>query len=103
LNYTIRKLLPNLGELLGMQFVEVIPGAKSYPMLVSAYLASSKVTEREAELSVLLVRDMTGFTPSPLGYLVMDLIERDGKPRQLHCGSFPRVRACTPLLEFAVL
>jgi hypothetical protein len=89
LDHTVRKLLPIFGHLLGMEFVEIFPGSKEYTVVVSPYLQYTKLMEREASLSVFTVRDDTRISERPIiGYLVLDLVERNGKYRGAHCSNF---------------
>jgi len=89
LNHTVRKLLPIFGDVLGMEFVEIFPGSNEYTVVVSQYLQFTKLLEREASLSVFKVRDDTSIFERPIiGYLVLDLVERNGKYRGAHCSGF---------------
>jgi hypothetical protein len=78
-----------------MNFTELSPGHKQYQVAVLPYLASAEVTEREAKLRVFLVTDKMGIIPRPLGFLVLDSIERDGKARQAFSQTFQNARTCS--------
>jgi hypothetical protein len=89
LEHTVHKLLPIFGDLLGMEFVEIFPGSNDYAVVVSQYLQYTKVLEREASVSVFTVRDDTSISEGAIiGYLVLDLVERNGKCRGAECSKF---------------
>ena len=90
------------GDLFGMHFREILPGDESYQAVVRPYLEYSAVREREAKLGVFFVSDM-GLTQKPLGYLVLDLEGRVGKPPGAACMAFRNVCACFFLVELGTL
>jgi hypothetical protein len=85
-----------------MDFREIFPDDKQYQSAVRLYLQDANVKEREARLGVFSVHDI-GFVAKPLGYLVLDLEERDGKPRGALCRTFANVCACSSVAEPATL
>jgi hypothetical protein len=90
---TIRKLLSIFRDFIGMDFSELTAGDQQYQSVASLYLEGSNVKERDAKLGPFLVHE-TRFNRKPLEYLVLDLEERDGKPRGALCKiSLPYVLA----------
>jgi Zn-dependent oligopeptidase len=91
-DYTVRSLLKSFGDLLGMSFEEILPGHKYYQAQVTSYLETQGLTARFAEeLDIFFVYDTTALNPRPLGFLVLDLKERDGKAREIFCTTFAHV------------
>jgi hypothetical protein len=90
MDHTIRRLLPAFGDLLGMRFSKILPGSQAYIAIVSAYLRHESLLERQASLSVFAVGRNTSIG-SVIGYLVLDLVERDGKLRRVYCQDFGAV------------
>jgi hypothetical protein len=92
-DHTVRSLLKFFGVLLGMSFQEILPGHEFYQALVTLYLENQGLAARFAEeLDIFYVYDTTALNPRPLGFLVLDLKERDGKAREIFCTTFGHVR-----------
>jgi hypothetical protein len=91
-DHTVRSLLKSFGVLLGMSFQEILPGHKYYQAQVTSYLEAQGLTARFAEeLDIFFVCDTTALNPRPLGFLILDLKERDGKAREIFCTTFCHV------------
>jgi Zn-dependent oligopeptidase len=76
-----------------MKFQEILPGHRFYQAQVTLYLEHQDLTARFAEeLDIFYVYDTTALNPRPLGFLVLDLKERDGKAREIFCTTFGQVR-----------
>jgi hypothetical protein len=76
-----------------MSFQEILPGHEFYQALVTLYLENQGLAARFAgELDIFYVYDTTALNPRPLGFLVLDLKERDGKAREIFCTTFGHVR-----------
>jgi hypothetical protein len=91
-DHTVRSLLKSFGVLLGMSFQEILPGYKYYQAQVTWYLEAQGLTARFAEeLDIFFVCDTTALNPRPLGFLILDLKERDGKAREIFCTTFCHV------------
>jgi hypothetical protein len=71
------------------------PGDESRQAPIETYLASQNLTERNTALDVFWVLDTTGITPKPLGQLILDVGDREGKTRDVFCTSFSDVRNFT--------
>jgi hypothetical protein len=91
-DHTVRSLLKSFGVLLGMSFDEILPGHKYYQAQVTSYLETQGLTARFAEeLDMFYVYDSTPLNSRPLGFLILDLKERDGKAREIFCTTFRHV------------
>lgn len=88
----MRRVLLIFGDLLGLTFQESPPGDQSRQVPIATYLASQNLTEHNIALDVFWVFDITGVTPKRLGPLILDVGEREGKPRQVFCTTFGNVR-----------
>ena len=93
MEHTVRILLSIFGDFIGIDFREIFPGDEQYQSAVHPYLENSCVKEREVKLGVFSVYNI-GVNPKPLGFLVLDLEERGGKPRGALCKIFASVCVC---------
>jgi hypothetical protein len=102
LHSTARKLLDILGPVFGLNFEELLLHEKEYATVSSDYLSSeqssSKITDKEEKLLVFAVKD-TRFPKSgcPMGFLVLDLLQRPGKVHNGQCRTFRGVYTTSPL------
>ncbi|KAE9365453.1 zincin [Stipitochalara longipes BDJ] len=91
LDHVITKLLPIFRDLFGMNFIEIYPSDQEYQIVLRFYLNFIKIRERDVNLRLFAVRD-TGIIRRPLGYVVLDLIQRDGKPLGAFCQQFSKFK-----------
>jgi hypothetical protein len=69
----MRGILSFFGDLLGLQFLEVPPDLQRSQAVVAKYLENQNLKERDAALDMFHVFDITGFTPRPLGFFILDV------------------------------
>ena len=91
MEHTVRGLLKIFGDIFGMQFLEVPPGDQHYQTTFNIYLKTRGL--KNADLDVFCISDITGFTSKPIGFLILDLKERDGKAASNFCTTFNIVRS----------
>lgn len=92
MDHSMRRVLSVFGDLLGLTFHESPPGDQSHQVPIATYLRSQNLTEHNTALDVFWVFDITGITPKRLGSLILDVGEREGKPRKVFCSTFGTVR-----------
>jgi len=93
LDHVVTRLLPIFGGLFGMDFIEFFPGDQVYQTVVPLYLKALQLRERDVSLRLFAVRDV-GMKSRPLGFLVLDLVARHGRPRGAFCRNFAKVWFC---------
>ena len=92
MDHSMRGVLSVFGDLLGLTFQESPPGDQSRQVPIATYLKFQNLTEHNSALDLFWVFDITGNTPKCLGTLILDVGERVGKPREVHCTTFGSVR-----------
>lgn len=75
-----------------MRRVLSIFGDQSRQAPIETYLASQNLTERNTALDVFWVLDTMGITLKPLGQLILDVGDPEGKTRDVFCTTFSDVR-----------
>ncbi|PMD19822.1 zincin [Hyaloscypha hepaticicola] len=88
MDHSMRRVLSIFGDLLGLTFHESPPGDQRRQVPIATYLRSQNLTEHNTALDVFWVFDITGITPKRLGSLILDVGEREGKPRKVFCTTF---------------
>jgi hypothetical protein len=104
LQSTTRKLLDVISPVFGVKFEELLPDGKEYAMVISDYLSSeqssSKITNKAEELLVFAVKDTClGKSGWPMGFLVLDLLQRPGKVQIGQCRKFHNVYTTSLLVS----
>jgi hypothetical protein len=97
-HHTVRNLLQLYGDIFGMRFYEVSRDHQNYQSMIAKYLKAQDLEPRDAEaLDVFEVCDTTGWLGKALGFLVLDLEDRDGKTRDTFSRTFDHV--CIPFFN----